>query len=69
MFVMVIVTSTNGTGALVIGPVAVPPRRIDVPSGATFDSAGTESVDESKVKAIPDHPKPAAKKKAAKIAQ
>jgi hypothetical protein len=37
-----------------------------VPSGATFDSAGTESVDESKVKAIPDHPKPAAKKKAAK---
>jgi outer membrane protein OmpA-like peptidoglycan-associated protein len=40
-----------------------------VPSGATFDSAGTESVDESKVKAIPDHPKPAAKKKAAKKAQ
>jgi outer membrane protein OmpA-like peptidoglycan-associated protein len=36
-----------------------------VPSGATFDSTGTESVDESKVKAIPDHPKPAAKKKAA----
>jgi len=40
-----------------------------VPSGATFDSAGTESVDESKVKAIPDHPKPAAKKRAAKKAQ
>jgi outer membrane protein OmpA-like peptidoglycan-associated protein len=40
-----------------------------VPSGATFDSAGTESVDESKVKAIPDHPKPAAKKRAAKQAQ
>jgi outer membrane protein OmpA-like peptidoglycan-associated protein len=39
-----------------------------VPSGATFDSAGTEAVDESKVKAIPDHPKPAAKK-AAKKAQ
>lgn len=36
-----------------------------VPSGATFDSAGTESVDESKVKAIPDHPKPVAKKRAA----
>jgi hypothetical protein len=36
-----------------------------VPSGATFDSTGTESVDESKVKAIPDHPKPAARKKAA----
>jgi len=40
-----------------------------VPSGATFDSAGTESVDESKVKAIPDHPKPVAKKAAAKKAQ
>jgi hypothetical protein len=36
-----------------------------VPSGATFDSTGTESVDESRVKAIPDHPKPAAHKKAA----
>ncbi len=33
-----------------------------VPSGATFDSTGTQTVDESKVKAIPDHPKPAAKK-------
>jgi len=40
-----------------------------VPSGATFDSTGTESVDESKVKNIPDHPKPAAKKAAAKKAQ
>ena len=39
-----------------------------VPSGATFDSTGTEAVDESKVKAVPDHPKPAAKK-AAKKAQ
>lgn len=33
-----------------------------VPSGATFDSAGTESVDEMKVKNVPDHPKPMAKK-------
>jgi hypothetical protein len=36
-----------------------------VPAGATFDSTGTEPVDESKVKAVPDHPakkKPAAKK-------
>ena len=40
-----------------------------VPSGATFDSTGTESVDESKVKAIPDHPKPVAKKRTAKKAQ
>jgi hypothetical protein len=40
-----------------------------VPSGATFDSTGTESVDESKVKAVPDHPKPAAKKRAAKKMQ
>jgi hypothetical protein len=37
-----------------------------VPSGATFDTAGTEPVDESKIKPIPDHPKPAAKKAAAK---
>ncbi|MGC2819865.1 MAG: hypothetical protein WA198_09290, partial [Candidatus Sulfotelmatobacter sp.] len=36
-----------------------------VPSGATFDSTGTESVDEARIKAIPDHPKPAAHKKAA----
>jgi hypothetical protein len=40
-----------------------------VPPGATFDSTGTEAVDESKVKAVPDHPKPAAKKAAAKKAQ
>jgi hypothetical protein len=39
-----------------------------VPSGATFDSTGTEPVDEMKVKNVPDHPKPAAKK-AAKKAQ
>jgi hypothetical protein len=37
-----------------------------VPSGATFDSTGTEPVDEAKVPAVPDHPKPMAKKKAAK---
>jgi hypothetical protein len=37
-----------------------------VPSGATFDSTGTETVDESRVKAIPDHPKPAARKAARK---
>ena len=36
-----------------------------VPPGATFDSTGTQSVDESKVMAVPDHPKPMAKKKAA----
>jgi hypothetical protein len=40
-----------------------------VPAGATFDSAGTEPVDETKVQPVPDHPKPAAKKKAAKKAQ
>lgn len=40
-----------------------------VPAGATFDSAGTEPVDETKVQPIPDHPKPAAKKKAAPKAQ
>jgi len=40
-----------------------------IPAGATFPNAGsTTAVDESKVKAIPDHPKPAAKK-AAKKAQ
>jgi hypothetical protein len=34
-----------------------------IPAGATFPNAGsTMVVDESKVKAIPDHPKPAAKK-------
>ena len=41
-----------------------------VPSGATFPEAGsTTPVDETKVKPIPDHPKPVAKKKAAKKAQ
>jgi len=39
-----------------------------VPAGASFDSAGTEPVDETKVKAIPDHPAAAAKKKPAKKA-
>jgi len=38
-----------------------------VPAGATFPNASsTEPVDESKVKNIPDHPKPAAKKAAKK---
>jgi hypothetical protein len=41
-----------------------------VPAGATFPEAdSTTSVDETKVLPIPDHPKPAAKKKAAKKAQ
>jgi outer membrane protein OmpA-like peptidoglycan-associated protein len=41
-----------------------------VPPGATFsEEASTQPVNESKVKAVPDHPKPAAKKKAAKPAQ
>jgi outer membrane protein OmpA-like peptidoglycan-associated protein len=40
-----------------------------VPAGATFDSAGTEAVDATKVQPVPDHPKPAAKKKAAPKAQ
>jgi hypothetical protein len=35
-----------------------------VPSGATFSGEGTQMVDESKVKAVPDHPKPAARKRA-----
>jgi len=39
-----------------------------VPAGATFDSTGTEAVDETQVKAVPDHPA-APKKKAAKKAQ
>jgi hypothetical protein len=40
-----------------------------VPSGATFPNAdSTTPVDENKVKAIPDHPKPVAKKKAVKKA-
>lgn len=33
-----------------------------VPPGATFSGEGTETVDESKVKAVPDHPHAAAKK-------
>ncbi|MGD0212403.1 MAG: hypothetical protein ABSB87_04155 [Terriglobales bacterium] len=41
-----------------------------VPAGATFPNAGsTTLVDEKKVLAIPDHPKPVAKKKAAKKAE
>ncbi|MGH9528412.1 MAG: hypothetical protein ACRD2S_00665 [Terriglobales bacterium] len=39
-----------------------------VPAGATFSGEGTETVNESKVKAIPDHPHVAAKK-AKKAAQ
>ena len=41
-----------------------------VPAGATFPEANsTTPVDEMKVKAVPDHPKPVAKKKAAKKAE
>jgi hypothetical protein len=41
-----------------------------VPAGATFPNAdSTTAVDEKKVMAIPDHPKPMAKKKAAKKAE
>jgi hypothetical protein len=36
------------------------------PAGSTFKEADVTAVDESKVMAVPDHPKPAAKKKAAK---
>jgi hypothetical protein len=39
-----------------------------VPAGATFDTTGTEPVDETKVKAIPDHPA-APKRKAPKKTQ
>ncbi len=39
-----------------------------VPAGATFSGEGTETVDESKVKTVPDHPHVAAKK-AKKAAQ
>jgi hypothetical protein len=39
-----------------------------VPAGATFPAEDTQVVDESKVKAVPDHPKAAGKKKAAKAA-
>jgi len=34
-----------------------------VPAGATFSGEGTQPVDESKVKAVPDHPRAAAQKK------
>jgi len=41
-----------------------------IPAGATFPNAdSTTVVDENKVKAIPDHPKPAAKKAAKKKAE
>jgi hypothetical protein len=41
-----------------------------VPASATFpEASNTTPVDETKVKAVPDHPKPVAKKKAAKKAQ
>jgi hypothetical protein len=41
-----------------------------VPAGATFpEASSTTPVDETKVMAVPDHPKPMAKKKAAKKAQ
>jgi len=41
-----------------------------IPAGATFPGASTTTpVDEMKVKPIPDHPKPVAKKKAAKKAE
>jgi hypothetical protein len=39
-----------------------------VPAGATFPAEDTQVVDESKVKAVPDHQKVTAKKKAAKAA-
>jgi hypothetical protein len=35
-----------------------------VPAGATSPAEGTQPVDESKVKAVPDHPRAAAQKKA-----
>jgi hypothetical protein len=35
-----------------------------VPAGATFTGEGTQTVDETKVKAVPDHPRAPAKKKA-----
>ena len=40
-----------------------------VPAGATFSEAGTQPVDESVVKAVPDHPHAAPKKKAKPAAQ
>jgi hypothetical protein len=39
------------------------------PAGATFSGEGTQAVDESKVKAVPDHPAHPAAKKKAKAAQ
>jgi outer membrane protein OmpA-like peptidoglycan-associated protein len=54
-------TGTEGTGVT---------EHWIVPSGATFpEASSTTPVDETKVKPIPDHPKPVAKKKAAKKAQ
>ncbi|MBZ5599829.1 MAG: hypothetical protein LAN83_16070 [Acidobacteriia bacterium] len=40
-----------------------------VPAGASFTESGTTTVDETKVKPVPDHPKPAAKKAAKPKAQ
>jgi hypothetical protein len=40
-----------------------------VPAGGTFSGDGTQTVDESVVKAVPDHPHAAAKKKAKPAAQ
>jgi hypothetical protein len=40
-----------------------------VPAGAAFSGEGTQPVDESKVKAVPDHPAHPAAKKKAKAAQ
>src|SRR4029077_20467953 len=40
-----------------------------VPAGGTFSEAGTQAVDESVVKAVPDHPHAAPKKKAKSAAQ
>jgi hypothetical protein len=54
-------TGTEGTGVT---------EHWIVPSGATFpEASSTTPVDETKVKPIPDHPKPVAKKRAAKKAQ
>jgi hypothetical protein len=51
-------TGNEGTGAT---------QQWIIPAGASFPDAGTTTpVDESKVKAVPDHPKPMAKKKAKK---
>ena len=40
-----------------------------VPAGATFSGEGTQPVNESRVKAVPDHPAHPAAKKKAKAAQ